>query len=69
MFLWTFRRSERDVIKLYDSLSDVMALATGGDMINFGLWDEGTPDPISAQRRLCRAFAEMAGAAGRRARP
>ena len=61
VFLWTFRRSERDVIKLYDSLSDVMALATGGDMINFGLWDEGTPDPISAQRRLCLAFAEMAG--------
>ena len=60
LFLWTFRRSERDVINLYDSLSDVMTLATGGDMINFGFWDEGVADPVAAQRRLCSVFAEAA---------
>lgn len=59
-FLWTFRRSEKDVIKLYDALSDVMTLATGGHMINFGLWDDTTKDPVAAQQNLCDIFAEMA---------
>ena len=59
-FLWTFRRSERDVIRLYDALSGVMTLATGGRMINFGLWDDSTRDPIAAQDNLCDAFAGMA---------
>ncbi|MDP3779675.1 MAG: methyltransferase type 11, partial [Nitrosopumilaceae archaeon] len=35
VFFWTFRRNEKDVINLYDSLSDVMMIATGGDMLNF----------------------------------
>lgn len=50
--LWTFRRSEHDVINLYNSLSPVMQLATGGDMLNFGYW-EGTSDPVVAQDNLC----------------
>lgn len=50
--LWTFRRNERDVINLYNSLSPVMQLATGGDMLNFGYW-EGTSDPVVAQDNLC----------------
>ncbi len=61
LFMWTFRRSERDVINLYDSLSDVMTLATGGSMINFGLWSNGAKDPIAAQRDLCAYFADVAG--------
>lgn len=52
VILWTFRRSERDVVNLYNSLSPVMQLATGGDMLNFGYWD-GTSDPIAAQNNLC----------------
>lgn len=60
LFLWTFRRNEKDVINLYDSLSDVMTLATNGDMINFGYWDKKTTDPITAQKKLCSLFAKMA---------
>ena len=37
MVLWTFRRNENDVVNLYNTLSPVMQLATGGDMLNFGL--------------------------------
>ena len=61
ILMWTFRRSGRDVVKLYDSLSPVMQLATGGDMLNFGYWTEGISDPISAQQNLCRYVGEVAG--------
>lgn len=57
--MWTFRRSERDVVNLYNSLSPVMQLATGGNMLNFGYW-EGAHDPIEAQRRLCSLVGDMA---------
>lgn len=57
--MWTFRRSERDVVNLYNSLSPVMQLATGGSMLNFGYW-EGAQNPIEAQRRLCSLVGEMA---------
>ncbi|MEM2139882.1 MAG: class I SAM-dependent methyltransferase [Nitrososphaera sp.] len=60
--MWTFRRSERDVVNLYNSLSPVMQLATGGDMLNFGYW-EGARDPIDAQRRLCSLVGDIAGLA------
>jgi len=60
MFLWTFRRNEKDVVKLYTALSPVMQLATGGNMLNFGLWSKDHLDPISAQNNLCVIFADMA---------
>ena len=60
VFSWTFRRNEKDVINLYDSLSDIMRLATGGDMLNFGYWDNETSLPILAQKKLCSIFAEKA---------
>ncbi len=52
LFLWTFRRSPSDVIDLYNTLSPVMQLATGGSMLNFGYWN-GSDHPLSAQRKLC----------------
>jgi SAM-dependent methyltransferase len=58
-FLWTFRRSGRDVINLYNSLSPVMQLATGGDMLNFGYW-KGASEPLAAQSALCSLVGEMA---------
>ncbi len=61
LFLWTFRRSEKDVVSLYSSLSDLMRLAAGGDMLNFGYWDETTPTPVSAQQRLCSRLGRLAG--------
>jgi len=37
-----------------------MRIATGGDMLNFGLWDENNKNPVAAQRNLCTVFGEMA---------
>ena len=33
VFLWTFRKNEKDVINLYNTMSPVMQLATGGSML------------------------------------
>lgn len=58
--LWTLRRNEKDVVNLYDSLSPVMQIATGGSMLNFGYWSEKAKDPISAQTNLCDYFGKLA---------
>jgi cyclopropane fatty-acyl-phospholipid synthase-like methyltransferase len=60
LFLWTFRRNERDVINLYESLSDLMKISTGGDMLNFGYWDGSTSTPFEAQKNMCHIFAQKA---------
>ena len=57
--MWTFRRNEKDVINLYDYLSDVMRLATNGSQLNFGYWNE-SDTPIQAQNNLCNVFGSMA---------
>lgn len=60
VFLWSIRKNEKDVINLYNSLSPIMQLATGGSMLNFGYWTENTLDPISAQKNLCSYFGNLA---------
>ena len=60
VLLWTFRRNEHDVVNLYNSLSPVMQLATSGNMLNFGFWDQNTKDPIEAQRKLCTVVGNLA---------
>ncbi|MCV0411747.1 MAG: class I SAM-dependent methyltransferase [Nitrosarchaeum sp.] len=60
MFFWTIRKNEKDVINLYNSLSPIMQLATGGSMLNFGYWEENTIEPIAAQENLCSYFGSMA---------
>ncbi|MSV26331.1 MAG: class I SAM-dependent methyltransferase [Nitrosarchaeum sp.] len=60
VFFWTLRKNEKDVINLYNSLSPIMQLATGGSMLNFGYWVENTLDPISAQENLCSYFGKLA---------
>ena len=60
MFLWTFRRNENDVVNLYNTLSPVMQLATGGNMLNFGYWEDNDISPITAQNRLCDITGSMA---------
>nr|MBC8251611.1 methyltransferase type 11 [Candidatus Nitrosopelagicus sp.] len=60
LLLWTFRRNENDVVKLYDALSPIMEISTGGDMLNFGYWDNSTSHPVDAQTRLCHMIGEMA---------
>ena len=62
---WTFRRREGDVVRMYDYLSGVMRLATGGDMLNFGYWEGGGAapgaSPAAAQGALCGMVGRMAG--------
>jgi len=60
ILLWTLRRNEHDVINLYDSLSPVMQLATGGNMLNFGYWNGSAKDPVAAQSDLCSLVGGMA---------
>mgnify|MGYP000728153031 CR=1 FL=1 len=60
LLLWTFRRNENDVVKLYDSLSPIMEISTGGDMLNFGFWNNYTSHPVDAQKQLCKMVGEMA---------
>jgi len=60
LLLWTFRRNENDVVKLYDALSPIMEISTGGDMLNFGFWNDSTPHPVDAQKQLCTMVGEMA---------
>jgi ubiquinone/menaquinone biosynthesis C-methylase UbiE len=59
VFLWTFRKNEKDVINLYNTLSPVMQIATGGSMLNFGYWSTKNKDPISAQKNLCSVFGDL----------
>jgi cyclopropane fatty-acyl-phospholipid synthase-like methyltransferase len=60
LLMWTFRRSPADVIDLYNTLSPVMQLATGGSMLNFGFWEGISDGPLAAQRRLCDLAGELA---------
>ena len=60
VFMWTFRRNEKDTVNLYNTLSPVMQLATGGDMLNFGYWSPDHTEPIPAQENLCMIFANLA---------
>jgi cyclopropane fatty-acyl-phospholipid synthase-like methyltransferase len=60
LLLWTFRRNENDVVKLYDALSPIMEVSIGGDMLNFGYWDDSTLHPVDAQKRLCDVVGNMA---------
>jgi SAM-dependent methyltransferase len=59
VFLWTFRKNEKDVVNLYNTLSPVMQIATGGNMLNFGYWSSKHLDPISAQENLCHVFGKL----------
>ncbi|SRR5579885_1383735 len=60
ILFWTFRRNETDVINLYDSLASLMQISTGGNMLNFGYWNNNTSNPVEAQEALCKIIADMA---------
>ncbi len=57
--MWTFRRNEKDVVNLYNSLSQLMQLATESNMLNFGYWKEETKDPKEAQNELCKMVGKI----------
>ena len=60
VILWTLRRNEMDVIKLYDSLSPIMQVATGATMLNFGYWQGDVNSPVKAQSNLCTLVGNLA---------
>ncbi|MBA3750025.1 MAG: methyltransferase domain-containing protein [Nitrosopumilus sp.] len=60
LFLSTFRRNERDVINLYNTLSRLMQITTGGNMLNFGYWNNNTQNPLQAQNTLSTMIGEFA---------
>jgi len=37
-----------------------MRVATGGNMLNFGYWEEGIISPLDAQKKMCEIFAQKA---------
>jgi cyclopropane fatty-acyl-phospholipid synthase-like methyltransferase len=57
--LWTARRSEHDVISLYNYLSGLMCIITKDYFLNFGYWNKGIDSPRDAQRRLCSLIADV----------
>ncbi len=57
--LWTARRSEHDVISLYNYLSGLMHIITKDYFLNFGYWNKGIDSPREAQRRLCSLIADI----------
>ncbi|HJU95720.1 MAG TPA: class I SAM-dependent methyltransferase, partial [Nitrososphaera sp.] len=57
--LWTARRSEHDVISLYNYLSGLMHIITKDYFLNFGYWNKGIDTPREAQRRLCSLIADV----------
>ena len=60
VILWTLRRSEEDVVNLYNYLSGLMQISTGGNFLNFGYWNDSTKNPLDAQSNLCNIVAKMA---------
>ena len=58
--MWTLRRNEDDVVNLYNYLSGLMQISTGGNFLNFGYWDESTKNPVDAQSNLCNTVGKMA---------
>ncbi len=60
LLLLTFRRNERDVINLYNSFSRLMQITSGGNMLNFGYWNDKTKNPLEAQYELSNMIGEFA---------
>ena len=58
--LWTLRRNEMDVVKMYDSLSPIMQVATGASMLNFGYWRGDVDSLVKAQAKLCTLVGNLA---------
>jgi SAM-dependent methyltransferase len=62
--LWINRRSENDVVNLYNSITPFVQIAladvNNNTMLNFGYWDQSTTSPLAAQIELCRVVGEFA---------
>ena len=47
-------------MNLYNYLSGLMQVSTGGNFLNFGHWDDTTKNPVDAQTNLCNMVKDMA---------
>lgn len=47
-------------MNLYNYLSGLMQVSTGGNFLNFGYWDDTTKNPVDAQTNLCNIVKNMA---------
>lgn len=60
-FLWSIRRNQKDVIRLYDTLAPLMRITSdGSNMLNFGYWTNEIKNPIDAQVNLCKLTGKIA---------
>ena len=50
-------QTEADIIKIYNSLTPVIQLANGGQMLNRGYWDRDVKNPLQAQHQISRFLA------------
>ena len=53
------RRNAVDVISIYDTFSNLMNITTGGNLLNFGYWDDDVNTPIEAQLKLTNIVGEF----------
>jgi SAM-dependent methyltransferase len=61
--LWIFKQTERDIIKLYNSLTPYVRTAVNDSndyMLNFGYWIKNSNDPVYAQYELSATFGKFA---------
>lgn len=61
--LWIFRQTDRDIIKLYNSLIPYIRIAmniSDNYMLNFGYWTKNNDDPVDAQRQLSTKVGKFA---------
>ena len=61
--LWIFKQTERDIIRLYNSLTPYVRTAVNDSndyMLNFGYWVKNSNDPVNAQHELSAIFGKFA---------
>ena len=61
--LWIFKQTERDIIRLYNSLTPYVRTAVNDSndyMLNFGYWVKDSNDPVNAQHELSAIFGKFA---------
>jgi len=57
--LTKIRKNPTDVVSIYDTFSDLMNITTGGQMLNFGYWDNEVKTPLDAQIKLTNILGEF----------
>ena len=56
IILSILRRNEHDIVNVYDTFSNLMRIATGGKLLNFGYWTKDIMNPLQAQIQLTKLF-------------